>query len=149
MTVNHVSTMTGARTTVRALALATIVWPMSPVLAQDGALDLDALQQRHEAQTAISPPVPPASLVVAPSPVGDTPAPTGITAFIDGFAAAHAFPDDLDGLLAIVETEIAARPGVPNGLASSCEVVAELGGSGPLWQEHCAPRHGAEEEAVQ
>lgn len=143
------STMACARITVRALALATIVWPVSPALAQDGVLDLEVLQQRHEAQTAISPPAPPASVFVAPMPVGDAAAPTSMTASIDGFAAAHAFPDDLAGLLAIVETEIAARPAVSNGLASSCVVVAELGGSGPLWQEHCAPRHGAEEEAVQ
>lgn len=144
-----IDTMAGAGPTVRALALATIVWPVSPALAQDGVLDLEALQQRHEAQTAIPSPVPPAPVVVAPQPIGDAPAPTGVAASIDGFAAAHAFPDDLDGLLAIVEAEIAARPDVSNGLAASCAVVTEMGGTGPLWQEHCGPGAGTEEEAVQ
>ncbi|SPH23916.1 hypothetical protein DEA8626_02993 [Defluviimonas aquaemixtae] len=143
------STMAGARPAVRSLALAMIVWPVSPALAQDGVLDLEALQQRHEAQTAITSPAPPAPVVVAPQPTDNAPAPVSVAASIDGFAAAHAFPDDLDGLLALVEMEIAARPAVSNGLASSCAVVAELGGSGPLWQEHCGRGDAAEEEAGQ
>lgn len=143
------STMAGARPTVRALALATIVWPVSPALAQDGVLDLEALQQRHEAQTAITSPAPPAPVVMAPQPTGDAPAPASVAAPIDGFTAAYPFPDDLDGLLAVVEEEIAARPAVSNGLAASCAVVGEMGGTGPLWQEHCGPGAGTEEEAVQ
>lgn len=149
MIVNHVSTMAGARSTVRALALATIVWPVSPASAQDRVLDLEALQQRHEAQTSVASPAPSAPVVVGPQPTDDAPAPANVGAPTEAFAAAHAFPDDLDGLLALVEMEIAARPAVSNGLASSCVVVAELGGSGPLWQEHCGRGDAAEEEAGQ
>ncbi|MBM1312278.1 hypothetical protein JQT66_19050 [Sulfitobacter mediterraneus] len=149
MIVNHVSTMAGARSTVRALALATIVWPVSPVFAQDGVLDLEALQQRHEAQISVTATAPSGSAIVGPQPTDDSPAPASVAAPTEGFAAAHAFPDDLDGLLALVEAEIAARPAVSNGLASSCAVVAELGGTGPLWQEYCGPGAGPEEEEVQ
>jgi len=149
MIITTTSTMAGARTTVRALALATIVWPVSPVLAQDGVFDLEALQERHAAQTAINPPAPAEPVVVTPQPIDDAPAPVSMAASVNGFAAAHSFPDNLDGLLVIVEAEIAARPDVSNGLASSCVVVAELGGTGPLWQEHCGQRVGAAEEADQ
>ena len=127
-----------SRVTLRALTLATLIWPMAPAWAENG-IDLEALRDsyRSPAETVVVQ----GEGIAAPMPQTDidSPAPTAPP------GAGYRFPNTIDELIALAVQKLDGRP-KRDVLSEACALVARFKGADNAWSRSCVGRARREEE---